>query len=68
VFKLPVSLRHGVGIDRHLGDHLYAALLEALSDPGHPEHDDLVAWVGEGFDPASFSLVEGNAAVQRVQQ
>jgi hypothetical protein len=50
------------------GPEGYAALLEALSDPGHPEHDDLVAWVGEGFDPASFSLVEGNAAVQRVQQ
>jgi Plasmid pRiA4b ORF-3-like protein len=46
----------------------YAALLEALSDPGHPEHDDAVTWVGEGFDPASFSLVEANAAVQRVPE
>jgi len=32
----------------------YQELLEAISDPSHPEHDDMVGWVGEGFDPEAF--------------
>jgi hypothetical protein len=45
----------------------YAALLEALSDPGHPEHDELAAWMGERFDPASFSLVRVDGALDRIR-
>jgi hypothetical protein len=29
-------------------------LLEALADPGHPEHDSLRNWVGGPFDPEEF--------------
>ncbi|MFF0818441.1 plasmid pRiA4b ORF-3 family protein [Rhodococcus sp. NPDC003318] len=34
----------------------YARLLEALSDPAHPEHLDLLAWVGGGFDPEACDI------------
>jgi hypothetical protein len=32
----------------------YMDLLEALADPGHPEHDSLQAWVGGPFNPEEF--------------
>jgi hypothetical protein len=32
----------------------YADLLEALADPGHPEHESLRAWVGGPFDSEEF--------------
>jgi hypothetical protein len=33
-------------------------MLEALSDPSNPEHDDMLEWVGENFDPEEFKPVE----------
>ncbi|WP_208635904.1 plasmid pRiA4b ORF-3 family protein [Amycolatopsis thailandensis] len=42
----------------------YARLLQVLGDPGHPEHQDIVGWLGLDdpgrFDPARFSLEETN--------
>ena len=38
-----------------------AALLEALSDPGHPEHESYRAWGGEDFDPEYFDPRAANA-------
>ena len=38
----------------------YEALLEALADPGHPEHDEYRDWVGEDFDPERFDREEAN--------
>ena len=36
----------------------YAELTEILSDPGHPEHEDRLDWLGldhaGDFDPAAF--------------
>jgi hypothetical protein len=32
----------------------YAELLEAISDPTHPEHESLLEWLGEPFDPEAF--------------
>jgi hypothetical protein len=37
------------------GAHGYANLLDALSDPGHPEHDDFMDWTGGPIDPTLFS-------------
>jgi hypothetical protein len=41
----------------------YQNLLAALADPTHPEHDGLLTWVPEGFDPAAFSAAEADAAL-----
>jgi hypothetical protein len=40
----------------------YQLLLDALADPGHPEHDELREWLGAPFDPTSFDT----AAVDRI--
>jgi Plasmid pRiA4b ORF-3-like protein len=45
----------------------YAHFLEALADPLHEEHDDMLVWAGFKFDPAEFSVATANAALQRVR-
>ncbi|MBI5446542.1 MAG: plasmid pRiA4b ORF-3 family protein [Deltaproteobacteria bacterium] len=42
----------------------YAELLDALSDPRHPEHEEQLEWLGEGFDPEAFDLQAVNAALR----
>jgi hypothetical protein len=34
----------------------YAEFLEAIQSPDHPEHDELLEWVGGEFDPEDFDL------------
>ena len=38
----------------------YAKFLEAISDPNHADHDEMVEWVGGEFDPEKFSVDEVN--------
>ena len=38
----------------------YASFLEAYLNRKHPEHRDMVDWLGEGFDPELFDLDEVN--------
>ena len=38
----------------------YQDLLEVLADPTHPEHAELVEWVGGSFDPEAFDVGEIN--------
>jgi hypothetical protein len=38
----------------------YEELLTAIRDPDHPAHDDMVRWVGRGFDPEPFDLAGVN--------
>lgn len=38
----------------------YEHLLEVLADPRHPEHADMVEWVGGSFDPEAFDAGEIN--------
>ncbi len=45
----------------------YEQFLEALADPLHEEHDDMLVWVGFRFDPAVFSVASANVALQRVR-
>jgi Plasmid pRiA4b ORF-3-like protein len=44
----------------------YASFLEAIRDPEHPEHDEMLEWVGGEFDPDVFDLDEVNRELQRL--
>jgi len=44
----------------------YSALLHALADPDHPDHEDMVEWAGE-IDPEEFDLEEVNECLKRLQ-
>lgn len=43
----------------------YQNLIDALRDPDHPEHDELVDWASPDFDPEEFD-VETTTAMMRV--
>jgi hypothetical protein len=34
--------------------------LNWVGDPKHPEHDELLEWIGGTFDPEAFDLSEVN--------
>ena len=38
----------------------YEELLETISDPKHPDHEDMLEWLGGEFDPEEFDLEEIN--------
>lgn len=44
----------------------YSELLEAVQDADHPEHDEMLEWAGEEFDPAAFDLKEVNAELKKL--
>jgi hypothetical protein len=44
----------------------YAALLEALADRAHPDHDEFTRWFGGPLDPHHFDLAEVNVELQRL--
>ena len=39
----------------------YTEFLEAIADPEHEEHEQLLDWIGGEFDPEAFDLTEVNA-------
>jgi hypothetical protein len=41
----------------------YDSFLEAIRDPQHPEHDQMLEWVGGEFDPEEFDLAALNEAL-----
>ena len=43
----------------------YGDFLEAIRDPVHPEHEELLQWVGGSFDPEAFDLDDINDALKR---
>jgi hypothetical protein len=43
----------------------YAEFLEAISDPNHADHDEMVEWVGGEFDPEKFSVDEVNKELRK---
>ena len=49
----------------------YADLKEAIANPDHEEHEELLGWLGlddpSEFDPAEFSLDEVNARLRHVR-
>ena len=36
----------------------YGELLEILADPNHEQHEDMLEWLGESFDPEYFGIKE----------
>jgi hypothetical protein len=38
----------------------YESLLQALSDPADPGHEEYRRWVGDDHDPERFDLEEAN--------
>lgn len=42
----------------------YEMLLEAIADPNHPEHADVLEWLDEPFDPGHFDLAAVNDLLQ----
>jgi hypothetical protein len=45
----------------------YYAFLEAIQDPNHPEHDDMLEWVGGEFDPERFTQDHVNSMLSNLQ-
>ena len=41
-------------------------MLQAASDPKHPEHEDLKEWLGDKFDPEAFDLEAKDATLREV--
>jgi hypothetical protein len=39
----------------------YANFLKAIQDPNHPQHQELLEWTGDRFDPEEFHLDRVNA-------
>jgi hypothetical protein len=49
------------------GVHGFYEMLESIEDPRHPEHEDVLTWLGGGFDPDAFDLAEVNRALRRLR-
>ena len=45
----------------------YYDLLEITQDPDHPEHDEMLEWLGEDFDPEAFDLEAINTALRTLK-
>jgi hypothetical protein len=45
----------------------YESLLEAIADPSHPEHEEMLEWVGDDFDPEALDLDETNKTLRRLR-
>lgn len=46
----------------------YADLVEAIRDPDHLEHEELLEWAGEDFDPESFDAARINAGLAKLRR
>jgi hypothetical protein len=42
----------------------YEHLLDALSDPTHPEHEEMREWAPPDFDPTSFNVSETTSGMR----
>lgn len=47
------------------GTYGYGEFLEAIADPGHESHDDMLTWVGGAFDPEAFDAAQVNRELAR---
>ncbi|MGQ9631443.1 MAG: plasmid pRiA4b ORF-3 family protein [bacterium] len=40
--------------------------ITACRNPDHPEHDDMLEWLGDDFDPETFDIDEVNWDLERI--
>jgi hypothetical protein len=45
----------------------YSELLEAVRDPEHPEHEEMLDWLEGNFDPEAFDLNEVNRRLRNLR-
>ncbi len=38
-----------------------ADFVQAMTDPNHPEHDEMKEWIGRDWDPAEFDIEHINS-------
>jgi pRiA4b ORF-3-like protein len=44
----------------------FGVFLEAMSDPAHADHDDVIEWYGGPFDPAAFDIEPLRKNVEKI--
>lgn len=74
-WRMPTGLKYGVCLDGANacppedcgGAPGYEYFLQAIADPSHDDHDDMVGWVGGDFDAAAFDIAAANARLQTVR-
>ena len=49
------------------GPRSYADFLEAISNPDHRRHDEILEWMGGEFDPEKFDLDAVNNELRRMR-
>lgn len=45
----------------------YDYFLEAIRDPNHPEHEEMLDWIGGSFDPDAFDLAKVNQNLKGIR-
>jgi len=45
----------------------YEHLLNVIADPNHEEHEDMMEWLGGGFDPERFDLAGVNERLEELR-
>lgn len=45
----------------------YREFLEAIADPEHEEHENMLGWIGGEFDPEAFDVAAANKELRRVR-
>lgn len=45
----------------------YFEILKVLQDPNHPEHDEMLEWIGGSFDPEAFDIDEINRKLNKIR-
>ena len=49
------------------GRYGYAQFVQVVADPKHPEHEEMIEWVGRPWDPAAFSIDRANRAINALR-
>jgi hypothetical protein len=49
------------------GEGGYYHVLEAIKDPGHPEHEDMIEWLEDEYDPEHFDADAVNERLKKIK-